>query len=61
MNEPSKPVRTVRVAFEPNRFSGRCLEKIYGQLYPSRTSKSDDESIEQIDQNPPIVKREDQR
>jgi hypothetical protein len=29
----------IRVEYEPNRFSGDCLEKIYEQLHPTESRK----------------------
>ncbi len=37
MNKPRQRSLRVRVEYEPNRFSGECLEKIYEQLHPTKS------------------------
>ena len=37
MKKPRQRSMRVRVEYEPNRFSGECLEKIYEQLHPIKS------------------------
>lgn len=37
MKKPRQQLLRVRVDYEPNRFSGNCLEKIYEQLNPTKS------------------------
>jgi len=37
MNKPLQRSLRVRIEHEPNRFSDGCLERIYEQLYPTKS------------------------
>ena len=37
MKKPRQRSLRVRVDYEPNRFSGDCLERIYEQLHPTKS------------------------
>ena len=39
MKMPRQRSLRVRVDYEPNRFSGDCLERIYEQLHPTTSRK----------------------
>lgn len=53
MKPPRQRTLRVRVAYEPNRFSDDCLEKIYEQLHPTSRREVTSANRNKVDKSEP--------
>lgn len=60
MKTPRKRPLSIRVEYEPNRFSKDCLEKIYAQLNPTKSSKASEVKDDNHDETASSKKAGDQ-